>query len=160
MSTRLDNIRVHVRASELEIEAELRHRTNVTISLGEGVYDFVDESAIEQVLANILELLWAGWQREYRKVIEHTDLVIDAEDLTDKRFFAERDSVEAVGSSNDKRITLSTVGMKDYSVHITPGTMRKLTSIEFSVGVGDAATELIQDFRDKVGEVKDRHYNY
>ncbi|AFU02915.1 hypothetical protein [Nocardia brasiliensis] len=149
-----------MRSPELAIEAELRQRTNISVSFGEGAYDFADEWAMERALVSVVESLWAGWQREYRKVIEDTDLVIDAEDLTDKRFFADRDTVEAIGQSDDERITVATVGMRKYSVHIVPGTMRELTASEFSVGVGDATSRLIQDFRHKVAEVKDRHYNY
>ncbi|MFF3228908.1 hypothetical protein ACFYV7_39395 [Nocardia suismassiliense] len=160
LATRLDNIRVRVRAPTAEIEAELYQRTAIRLSFGRRVYASMHESELEEVLARIAKLLWVGWQREYRRALEYTTLVIDADDSTDLKFFADRDSTEATGESNDQRITVSTVGMKDFSVRISPETIYQLSESQFSASVSEAAANLIQDFQTKVDEVKKRYYDY
>jgi hypothetical protein len=158
LAERLDGIRVHVRAPGTEIEAELRQRTDISLSFGESVYEFIDESALERALAGIARLLWAGWQRQYRAAIEGTDLNIDADDLRDSNFFADRAKVEAVGESSDKRITISAVGMENFSVHVKPGSVREISEGQFSANTAEAATKVIQDFQVKVDELKKRYY--
>ncbi|WP_328607310.1 hypothetical protein OG943_46825 [Amycolatopsis sp. NBC_00345] len=158
LAERLDGIRVRVRAPGTEIEAELRQRTGITLSFGESVYEFIDELALERALAGIARLLWAGWQRRYRAAIEETNLNIDADDMRDWNFFTDRAKVEAAGESSDERITITAVGMEDFSVHIEPGTVREISEDQFSAGAAEAATKLIQDFQVKVDELKKRYY--
>ncbi|MYW91154.1 hypothetical protein G3I59_11185 [Amycolatopsis rubida] len=154
----LDDIRVRVRAPGSDIEAELRRRTDITLSFGESVYEFIDEPALERVLAGIARLLWAGWQRQYRAAIDETDLNIDADDARDSNFFADRAQVEAIGGSADERITISAAGMADFSVRVKPGTVREIPEDQFSASVSEAAAKLIQDFQLKVDDLKKRYY--
>jgi hypothetical protein len=142
----------------MEIEAELRQRTDISLSFGESVYEFVDESALERALAGIARLLWVGWQRQYRAAIEETDLNIDADDLRDSNFFADRAKVEAIGESGDERIRISALGMENFSVHVKPGTVREISDDQFSASASEAATKLVQDFQVKVDELKKRYY--
>jgi hypothetical protein len=51
LAGRLDAIRVRVRAPGVDIGAELRDRTDITITFGESVYDFADERGLERALA-------------------------------------------------------------------------------------------------------------
>ncbi|WP_232376532.1 hypothetical protein [Amycolatopsis aidingensis] len=86
LAERLDNIRVRVSAPGTDIEAELRNRTEFTLSFGESVYEFIDERALERALASLARLLYAGWQRQYREAISDTALNIDPEDQHDLDF--------------------------------------------------------------------------
>ncbi|MQA10151.1 MAG: hypothetical protein GEU98_16675 [Pseudonocardiaceae bacterium] len=158
LADRLDGIRVHVRAPGADIEAELRNRTNITLSFGESVYDFASESALESALTSIARLLWTGWQCQYRAAIDETDLNIDPDDQHDLNFFAERDEIEATVESSDGRIRISAVGMENFSVRITPGTVREISEGEFTANVTEASTKLIQEYQDKVNELKKRYY--
>ncbi|WP_244223578.1 hypothetical protein [Amycolatopsis circi] len=158
LAERLDGIRVRVQAPGTEIEAELRRRTDIAVSFGESVYEFIDESALENALASIARLLWAGWQRQYRAAIDETELNIDADDLRDSNFFADRAQVEAVGRSSDERITISAIGMENFSVHVKPGTVREVPEEQFAAGASEAAAKLIQDFQSQVDELKKRYY--
>ncbi|MBN9745993.1 hypothetical protein DMP23_33760 [Amycolatopsis sp. A1MSW2902] len=158
LAERLDGIQVRVRAPGAEIEAELRRRTDITVSFGESVYDFIDESALETALASLARLLWAGWQRQYRAAIDETGLNIDVDDLRDSHFFTDRANVEAVGASAGERVAISAVGMENFSVAIKPGTVREIPEDQFSVDVSVAAAKLIQDFQDQVDELKKRYY--
>jgi hypothetical protein len=51
--------------------------------------------------------------------------------LRDSNFFTDRAKVEAVGESSDERITITAVGMDNFSVHITPPRARypKINSV-------------------------------
>ena len=158
LAERLDGIRVRVRAPGADIEAELRQRTTITLWFGESVYEFVSEPALEQALAGLARLLWAGWQRHYRAAIDETDLNIEIDDLRDSNFFSERAQVAAVGASVDERIRVSAVGMENFSVRIEPGTVRDITEDEFTAGAAEAATRVIEDFQAKVDELKKRYY--
>lgn len=158
LAERLDNIRVHVRAPGAEIEAELSRRTHIVLHFGEGAYAFTDEAMMERALASIANLLWVGWQRQYRRAIEYTDLIVDASDSTDTHFFTERGKIEAVGESSDHRIAISTVGMQDYSIHIEPGTLRGMVETEFIRRFAEAAALLIRDFQAKAGNLRRRIY--
>ncbi|MFI6170778.1 hypothetical protein ACIBCN_28615 [Nocardia sp. NPDC051052] len=159
LAARLDNIQVRVRAPGTEIEAELSQRTNIALFFGDSAYAFVDEPMLEQALTSIAKLLWVGWQRHYRRVIEYTNLIIDAANSPDMKFFADRDKTEAVGASSDQRITISTIGMRNFSVRIESGTVRELTESQFSRSAAEAATLLIQDYQAKVQELKQRYYS-
>ncbi|WP_199856676.1 hypothetical protein [Nocardia suismassiliense] len=159
LAARLDNIQVRVRAPGTEIEAELSRRTNIALFFGDGAYAFVDEPMLEQALASIAKLLWVGWQRQYRRALEYTNLTIDAVNSVDIKFFADRDKTEAVGASSDQRMTFLTIGMRSFSVHIEPGTVREITESQFSRSAAEAATLLIEDYQAKVQELKQRYYS-
>ncbi|MFD6156119.1 hypothetical protein ACFWF7_24285 [Nocardia sp. NPDC060256] len=159
LATRLDNIRVRVTAPGTDIEAELSRRTDIVLFFKDSDYAFVNEPILERALTSIARLLWVGWQREYRRAIEYTNLSIDAENATDFAFFAERDGVEAAGESSNTRITISTVGMKNFSVHIEPDTVRDLSESEFCASVSEAAANVIRDYVTQVGELKKRYYD-
>ncbi|WP_067580749.1 hypothetical protein [Nocardia terpenica] len=159
LAERLDNIRIRVRAPGTEIEAELSRRTDIELFFEDGAYAFADEPMLEQALTSIAELLWAGWRQQYRRAIEYANLIVDAVDSTDIDFFAERDKTEAAGASSDHRITISTIGMRNFSVHIAPGTIREITESQFGGSVAEAAALLIQDYQAKVRELKQRYYN-
>ncbi|WP_020499007.1 hypothetical protein [Sciscionella marina] len=158
LAERLDDIRVHARAPGTEIEAELRDRGAVKLTFGESIYDFISESALESALVGIARMLWTGWQRQYQLAIDETDLNIDANDRHDLNFFAERDEIESTGTSGDERISISAVGMQNFSVRVKPGTVREISEDEFSAGAAEAATRLVQDYQDKVDELKKRYF--
>jgi hypothetical protein len=158
LADRLDGIRVRVRAPGTEIEAELRNRTDITITFGESVYDFVDERGLERSLAALARLVYAGWLRQYRAAIDDSALDITPRDDRDGKFLGERAKIEASGRSGDGRITLTCVGMQDISVEILPGTVRELTEAEFTARAKEAVTTLIQDYLAKVRALRKRCY--
>jgi hypothetical protein len=158
LADRLDSIHVRVRAPGTEIEAELRNGTDITISFGESVYEFLNESGLERHLAGLARLLYAAWLREYRAAIDDSALDIAPEDERDHAFLSERSQIESSGASSDGRITFFAVGMQDISVRIVPGTVWKLTEDQFATRTKEAVTILVQDYRAKVRQLKIRHY--
>ena len=158
LADRLSGVRVRASAPGADIDAELRDRTSITMSFGESVYEFIGKEALERALAALARSLWAGWQRQYLAAIDETDLNIEANDQHDLNFFAERDTVQAAGTSADGRITITVTGMRNFAVRITPGTTREISEDAFSAGAAQAATRLIHDYTAKVNELKKRYY--
>ena len=158
LAERLDNIRVRVRAPGADIEAELSARNTITLSFGESVYEFIRERYLEHALASLARLLFAAWLREYRAAIADTGLNIDPKDQHDLNFRDERQEIRSSGESSDGRITLSTVGMNDFTARITRGTVRDLREREFVALVEEAAAALLADYRAQVRELKKRYY--
>lgn len=158
LADRLDSIHVRVRAPGTEIEAELRNGTDISISFGESVYEFLNEATLERSLASVARLLYAAWLREYRAAIDDSALDITPHDERDHEFLRERSLIESTGESNDGRVVFSAVGMQDIAVRIVPGTVWKLTEEQFVARTKEAVTLLVQDYRAKVRELKIRYY--
>ncbi|TCP50841.1 hypothetical protein EV191_107105 [Tamaricihabitans halophyticus] len=158
LAERLNGIRVHAAAPGIDLEGELRNRTEITLSFGESVYEFVNEAALERALASLARLLYTGWLRQYREAISTTNLNIYPNDQHDFNFRDEADAVEASGESSDRRITLSTVGMRSFSAEIQRGTVRELSERGFIANIAEAAPRLIEDYRAKVTDIKRRYY--
>lgn len=158
LADRLDRIRVRVRAPGTDIEAELRNRNEFALSFGEGVYEFIDERALERALASLARLLYAGWQRQYREAISDTRLNIDPEDQHDFNFQEESRAVESHGESGDGRVALSAVGMDEFTARIKPGTLRELREGEFTALVTEAAARLLENYQATMNELKVRFY--
>ncbi|HEV8558278.1 MAG TPA: hypothetical protein VGR06_18045 [Actinophytocola sp.] len=158
LADRLDAISVRVRVPGTEIMAELRHRTDVTISFGESVYEFLDERGLERFLVSLARMLYAAWLREYRAAIADSALDVEPHDQRDHDFFDARSKIEASGSSAGGRIAFSAKGMQDMSAKIAPGTLRELTETQFTARAKEAVTALIQDHLAKVRELKTRFY--
>ena len=158
LADRLNSIRVRVRVPGTEIEAELRNRTDVTISFGESVYEFLDERGLKRSLASLARLLYAAWLREYRAAIEDSALDVAPHDQRDYDFLDARSAIESSGASGDGRIKFSAVGMQDLTVEIVPGTVRELTENQFAVRTKEAVTILIQNYMAKVRDLRIRFY--
>jgi hypothetical protein len=147
-----------VRVPGTEIEAELRNRTDVTISFGESVYEFLDERGLKRSFASLARLLYAAWLREYRAAIEDSALDVAPHDQRDYDFLDARSAIESSGASGDGRISFSAVGMQDITVEIVPGTVRELTENQFAVRTKEAVTILIQNYMAKVRDLRIRFY--
>jgi ribosomal protein L29 len=158
LADRLDAIAVRAQVPGIEIVAELRDRTDVTISFGEAVYEFISEVRLENYLGSLARLLYAGWLRQYRAAIDDSALDVDPHDQRDHDFLDARAEIESTGASSDGRITFSAVGMQDMSVDIAAGTLRELTEEQFSERAKEAVAVLIQDHLSKVRELKRQFY--
>nr|WP_218862114.1 hypothetical protein [Actinopolyspora biskrensis] len=158
MAERLDRIRVRANAPGVDLEAELRDRNQVTLTFGESVYEFIDERFLERALAGLARRLYTGWVRQYREAISTTNLNIEPNDQHDFAFEEEMHAVEASAESSDGRVTISTVGMQEFSVSIRRGTVRELSEREFVARATEVVPRLIQHFQAQVAELKVRYY--
>jgi hypothetical protein len=158
LADRLDAIEVRVSVPGIEIEARLRDRTDVTISFGDGVYGFVSEVRLQNYLASLARLLYAGWLRQYRAAMAESALDITPVDQRDHDFLEARSEIESSGASSDGRIRFAAVGMQEITAGIEPGTLRELSEEQFTDRTKEAVTELIQDYLGKVRELKLQFY--
>ncbi|ASU80609.1 hypothetical protein CDG81_22670 [Actinopolyspora erythraea] len=158
LAERLDNIRVRASAPGMDVHAELRDRTEFSLSFGESVYEFADERALERALASVARLLYAGWQRQYQDAISWTNLDTEPRDQHDFDFQAACRAVESYGESSDGRFALSAVGMDEFTARIKRGSLRELREEEFAARVVEAATVLVRDYQAKTTELKWRYY--
>ena len=159
LGERLDGIRVRVQVPGTEIGAELRNRTDVTLTFGRSVYKWLSESHLEHFLATLARLLYAEWLRQYRAALSESYLSASGPETPQEReFLAAREKLEASGQSPDGRITISATGMQNFRVRIAPGTLRELREREFVASATEAVTAFLDDQRTKIGELKQQFF--
>lgn len=142
----------------MELRAELRNRTDFSLPFGESVYDFVDERALEGALSSLAKRLYTGWLRQYREAISTTNVNVEPNDRHDFDFLEEIHAVEVSVASSDGRITLSTVGMREFTAQLRRGTVRELSEGEFVARVVEVAPQLLDRYPSAVSEVKARFH--
>ena len=160
LGDRLDAIHLRVRVPGTDIEAELRDRTDVTISFGDGGYQWLSERDLERYMASLARLLYTAWVRAYRDNLPDAFLsAMDGPpDQREQDFLAARAELREQGASGDGRVTISAADMHDMTVRITPGTLRVLSEREFAADTREAVTALLADRRAKVRELKMRYF--
>ncbi|MGA5305434.1 hypothetical protein ACPCHT_36430 [Nucisporomicrobium flavum] len=165
LADRVDSMRVRVSTPDGAITAELYDRSKLTLTFLQGWYDLCDDSDLERRLATLAQLLWVARTREYWRTFSDVagetvtgeDTPVSARDLD---WRAERDELVARGYSPDGRIAVKAVGMRQWEVHISPGTVRALSEHEFAEAAAQAAGELINDQFAKIAELSNKYYGY
>lgn len=157
LADRLDGIRVRVCVPGTEIRAELSERTRIDVSFGEGTYEWLHEGDLQHHLATLARLLVTGWMRDYRAALTANDLLpAPPEELRNRDYERARDELVASGASGDGRVTVSAIGLRDFTVRIVPGTLRELTEDRFRSCVGEAATAFLADHMNRIHLLKFR----
>lgn len=156
---RVDAIHLQVELPRSEIYAELRHRDQVTITFGPGVYDFLSERSLEHAVGNLGRLLLTGWTRAYQATLdERIRSAQGVRDQRDRQFVEDRARIESCGTSYDERIVITARGLFDYDVSIADGTIRAIDEHEFAERLRDAVVQLVQDYMTQIRELQDRYY--
>lgn len=160
LADRLDAIRLKVRVPGTDIEAELRNRTDVTISFGDGGYQWMAERDLEHHMASLARLLYTAWVRAYHATLSDAFLsaMNASSDQRERDFLAARAQLRERGASSDGRITISARDMHDITVRIMPGTLRLLSEGQFVADTREAVAALLADRRSKVRELKLRYF--
>lgn len=160
LGNRLDAIHLKVRVSGTDIEAELRNRTDVTISFGDGGYQWLAERDLEHHMASLARLLYTAWVRAYRGALSDASrsAMDGPPDQRERDVLAARAQLREHGASSDGRITISATDMRDITVRIVPGTLRALSEAEFVADTREAVAALLADRRAKVRELKLRYF--
>jgi hypothetical protein len=160
LGDRLDAIHLKVRVPGTDIEAVLRDRTDVTISFGDGGYQWLAERDLEHHMASLARLLYTAWVRAYHAALPDAFLsAMDApSDQREQDFLEARAQLREHGASGDGRIAISATDMHDIKVRITPGTLRSLSEGEFVADTREAVAVLLADRRAKVRELKLRYF--
>lgn len=163
LADRLEAMRVRALAPGGGIGGELRGRDQVHLSFPPGRYHWFNERELEQQLAGLGRLLWAGRMKKYYAAVsEAFGEPVSGESPPisprDQDFYAARAELTAEGISADGLVRIQVCGMREWTVRIANGTIRRLTEEQFTVRVQEAATALIRDQFAKIRFLKDRYY--
>jgi hypothetical protein len=167
MSDLIDRLRalhLHASAPSGGVHAELLGDTEITVYLSTGFYRETTETEIARRLEQLGKLLWAQRMRAYREVAEVPGgglLLADPDpdvDRRDARFVDERGSLVAQGFSPDGHVTIEVRGMSEWTVSLTPGTLRMLDEATFTRAVEIAAARMINDQFMKTLQLKAQVY--
>jgi hypothetical protein len=163
LAQRLDNMHVRVTAPGGEISAELRGRNQVQITFAAGRYQWLTEQYVEQQLAALGRLLWAARMKAYHAAVSDAlQMPVDRDEppvsQQDVDFYAARDNLVARGGCADSSVHIEVRGMRDWTVAIAPGSLRRFREDEFTVRVQEAATALIRDQFAQIRSLKDQIY--
>jgi hypothetical protein len=144
ISDHYDNLELRVALPNEQVIGELHGRHRVTISVLPGHAERAGETEMEAQLARLARLLFAhragAFQRLNRTYLG-TGHVPREERPQDERFREAYDSMAITGSSEDHSVRCSTVGLKQWTVDIRPGTI----AAHGSAGLARAATEAGND---------------
>ncbi len=159
LKDRIQAIHVRVSSPDGEISAELRNRSQMTLSFAPGWYDRCTEGDLERKLGALASLLWVARMREYWEVRSKDAgerITGEPKPISPRavRYCAEREALVARGRSADGRVSVSVEGMRNWTVKVTPGTVRAIDEYEFAASAGQAAAELIRDQYQKIAALK------
>lgn len=163
LADRVDSMRVRVSTPDGGLTAELRDRDQLSLTFRDGLYRLFDHEAdLERRLTTLANLLRVARTREYERIYREVtgDSSGDEKPTTvrDLEWHAEREELEAVGSSSDGRITVRVTGMRRWQVSVRSGTLRALDERQFVAAVGEAAGALIRDQFAKLVTLSNKYY--
>jgi hypothetical protein len=153
LADELDAIQVSATAPGGGITADLHGDTQLRLRFAPGYYRRASEFEMARQLAALARLLWAARTWEFDTIIGAaggTRVPADRVDGPDRRFQAALDQLVAQAGAADGRITVSVRGMREWTVTITPGTLRTMTEDAFTHPAATAAIALIADQFEKM----------
>lgn len=163
LSDRMESLNVRVSVRGGRIVGELRGRAEVRLSFEAESYPRYDERSLEADLVDLARLLWAGrTKRYYEALSEALGQTVTREDPPetprDVAYDNAREQLVAEGSSTDGLVHLAVRGMREWTVRIADGILRKLDEETFAARVNEAAGELIRDQMAKIRQLKEQIY--
>jgi len=159
ISERVDGMVVRATSPNGSITATVRGMDAIEVSFAPGFYQRASEQEMETQLAQVARLLWANRMREYQAILDDESgggLIVDAPgaDRLDDQFYEQRENLVAEGRSADGRVRVTVRGMRDWSVHISPGAIDQMREQEMLSAAVQAAEALIRDQMVKLNELK------
>jgi hypothetical protein len=165
LADRIDSMVVRASTPDGAITAELRDRDRLSMTFLQGWYALCDDSDLERRLTQLANLLFVARTREYWRTFSDVagELVLGEDKPVSERdldWRDERDEMVVRGYSADGRVSVKAVGMRQWEVHLTPGTVRELSEEQFAAAVGQAAGDLIRDQFAKIAALSNKYYGY
>ncbi len=138
-----------------QVFVTLRGNSSISVSMLPGYYDRANAAQIEEQLARTARLVFVDRTKAFYDLrsAEHGDTVRpSAESLTREQaeFKRRRAELAVEGSSDDGAVTVTSVGMTQFAVQIAPGTLTRVDESRFVADLGQAATRLMHDQREKM----------
>jgi hypothetical protein len=156
LADQLSAIRVSASAPGGGVHAELRGFDEVEIYFSSDFYQQTDNRELGHRLEAVARLLWTAQERAQRRV--RSELGAGGSDVPettqDVAFFAARDQLTAVGRSDDDRITISVIGMREWQVRLADDTLRAYNERDFLAQLSVAVHRLIRDQAQQILRLK------
>ncbi|MEV6636525.1 hypothetical protein AB0M54_37870 [Actinoplanes sp. NPDC051470] len=163
LADRVETMRVRATAPDGSLTAELYDRDQLTLTFHNDYYRQCDDDDLGRRLAAVASLLWVARTREYERI--YSDVTGDystgeGPPATERErdWRAERDAIEAHGASEDGRVRVRAVGLRNWTVTIRPGTTRTLDEQQFIAAAGQAAGALIRDQFTRLAALSNKYY--
>lgn len=142
-----------------QVFVTLRGSSSISVSMLPGYYERASAAQIEEQLARTARLVFVDRTKAFfdLRSQEHGDTVRPSqESLTREQaeFKRRRAELAVEGASDDGAVTITSVGMTHFAVHIQPGTQNRIDGEAFAADVGQAATRLMHDQRQKMLDLK------
>jgi hypothetical protein len=159
---RVADLRTHAKLPGGELSAELRGDGGLLLEWAPGYYYRADDREVAAKLESLARLLSAARMRRAAAFIraEGGEIITGehSSDPLDKEYFRRLTELLAEGFGCGRRIHLRTLGMRDWTVRIEPGTVQSLQEYQFTSGVAEAARCLWRDQLNQVGRLKEEVY--
>jgi hypothetical protein len=163
MSEHLDTMVVEAATPGDTAFARLRGRSDVTVWFAPGYYRQSTDERVADKLAQLGKLLWVARMKEYYRFKSHQlgrEIRGEGMPKTPAQVARReaRDSIVAEGRSDDGAVSLSSVGLLDWSVTVPRGTVARVEEETFVASCAQAAERLIQHHLDQLAYVWAQRY--
>jgi len=137
----------------------LRGDSSIDVSFLPGYYERANAAQIEEQLARTARLVFAERTKAFfdLRSKEHGNIVrpgrVSVNDA-EAEYKRRRAELAVEGASDDGAVTITSVGMTHFAVHIAPGTQNRVDAATFAQDVAQAGTRLMQDQQTKMRALK------
>jgi hypothetical protein len=163
LAPQLSGMRVRASTPDGRLTAELVGRSELLLSFDGSYYYRTDERDLETQGATLCRLLWAGYVREFTRIIADAGgTAVDphaAGDPKDIEYFQRLSTLTAHGDCGDGHLELTANGMRNFDVRISDGTLGLLSEEQFTQCASRATQRLIDDQLDQVLRMRMRLYH-
>ncbi|MFD0559945.1 hypothetical protein FB566_0598 [Stackebrandtia endophytica] len=161
VADRLNALTVRVQSPDRNITAQMRGRSDLSLTFAAGSYATYDEESLAAQLSRLATSLWIGLQRGTDEALKGTDVEAvrtpdDAWDEDSRKFLKARREVVGNGRSPGNCVKVETVGMRDWRIRIRPGTLATYHETEL---IGELLTAVVaarNDYTIQVEELSER----
>lgn len=157
---KLDALEVRVLSPDGDIKGKLTADTDVDIVFkNDRYYRSTSPETLAHQLGRVLTLLAVGRVRERQQILEAADFEFrdDENQHWDKRvrrFHEARANVTAAGHSPGRKISIATVGLRDFRVRFDKDLTRRLDKTEFIAEFRGAVAAMVVAYSQRMVELK------
>ena len=147
------------------VTATLSDRDRLTVSFRPGAYDFYadDPDLLARQIAGLARLVWTGRRRASLSALSTAlgrEITGREEPDSERRraFVEARDTLDLIGVSAGRHVTLRAKGWLRWRVDIAEGCLDHLTEASFSAELASALRTLLADYAAKSEALRDEIY--
>ena len=162
LATLLARMTVRVTSPDGRVRAELRGRkVAVSFASAEAYASYRDATVLAAQVSTALTSAYAAAERGRRRLVaEYTSLHVEDGphwDPSRRRLHEERDALRASGESARGRVRVTTVGLRDWTVAVAPGTLQRMDAARFLAELAAALADAQRAHAEALYELKSAH---